>query len=566
MGSRAAITTMGAIPWRAQGRGTSLWRTLSHHQWAFHRTRSLVTEPAPFATISSLPCNSYRRSFSSSAPAFRQKSPVTKTASLPVEPEEGVKKKSDPLHILFCGSDEFSCEVLTALHAEHMRDPDFIRSIDVVVRPPKRVGRGLKVMQGSRVAFLADQLGLPIHQRDTFTGWDMPTPINLIIAVSFGLRVPARLLNSAKYGGLNLHPSLLPDLRGPAPLHHAFLRRRSLTGVTLQTLHPTLFDHGVILAQTPADPSHPAALRMPRKRVTTAELLKLVVAPAREMLVRGLRAGLHVPPLKDVGWEAQLQAQFGSDAAAARDRVLRDIGGDFESSSHTAYGTPLVHAPKIQTADRQIRLSAILGAAGSNSNKTPQPDQESDISLRQRVIGPLWFYSVDRRDGRRKRVIVTQWTDPALPHLNPPARSSSFARITPPAPQPAPSFRKPYAIAAAPSIPPAVGPSGPACIRVVIRFVDEPSDDVPAPPPPTGSKSARRLEKRNTAYRGAVTYVSLAVGPPPPGEPDRTSGCVYLAPDFRVERLKVEGEGQKAARLGLRSFVVGEVGDNGNYI
>jgi methionyl-tRNA formyltransferase len=43
----------------------------------------------------------------------------------------------------------------------------------------------------------------------------MPTPddepINLIVAVSFGLFVPPRLLNAAKYGGLNLHPSLLPE-------------------------------------------------------------------------------------------------------------------------------------------------------------------------------------------------------------------------------------------------------------------------------------------------------------------------------------------------------------------
>ena len=36
-------------------------------------------------------------------------------------------------------------------------------------------------------------------------------PMNLVVAVSFGLRVPARILSLAKYGGLNLHPSLLPE-------------------------------------------------------------------------------------------------------------------------------------------------------------------------------------------------------------------------------------------------------------------------------------------------------------------------------------------------------------------
>ena len=43
--------------------------------------------------------------------------------------------------------------------------------------------------------------------------------INLIIAVSFGLFVPPRILKSAEYGGLNVHPSLLPQLVLPMFSH-----------------------------------------------------------------------------------------------------------------------------------------------------------------------------------------------------------------------------------------------------------------------------------------------------------------------------------------------------------
>lgn len=77
----------------------------------------------------------------------------------------------------------------------------------------------------------AQELGLPLHERDTFTGWNvrigihcrfsgadyiqLPKPndesINLIVAVSFGLFVPSRILKAAEYGGLNVHPSLLPE-------------------------------------------------------------------------------------------------------------------------------------------------------------------------------------------------------------------------------------------------------------------------------------------------------------------------------------------------------------------
>ena len=53
-------------------------------------------------------------------------------------------KSYDPLRILFCGSDEFSIASLKALHAEQQQRPDRIASIDVVCRPGKRFGRGLK--------------------------------------------------------------------------------------------------------------------------------------------------------------------------------------------------------------------------------------------------------------------------------------------------------------------------------------------------------------------------------------------------------------------------------------
>ncbi|KAF3058154.1 Methionyl-tRNA formyltransferase, mitochondrial [Daldinia childiae] len=85
----------------------------------------------------------------------------------------------------------------------------------------------------------------------------MPSHTNLIIAVSFGLFVPPRLLRAAQYGGLNVHPSLLPDLRGPAPLQHALLAGHTHTGISLQTLDDRAFDHGLILARTPPLPIPP---------------------------------------------------------------------------------------------------------------------------------------------------------------------------------------------------------------------------------------------------------------------------------------------------------------------
>src|SRR5882757_4531236 len=53
-------------------------------------------------------------------------------------------KSSKPLRILFCGSDDFSSASLRALDAERERNPQLIKSIDVLCRPGKPSGRSLK--------------------------------------------------------------------------------------------------------------------------------------------------------------------------------------------------------------------------------------------------------------------------------------------------------------------------------------------------------------------------------------------------------------------------------------
>ncbi len=54
------------------------------------------------------------------------------------------RKFSEPLRILFCGSDGVSVASLKALDKEHKQDPNLIQSINVVCKAPRPVGRGLK--------------------------------------------------------------------------------------------------------------------------------------------------------------------------------------------------------------------------------------------------------------------------------------------------------------------------------------------------------------------------------------------------------------------------------------
>ncbi|KAI0387139.1 Formyltransferase [Hypomontagnella monticulosa] len=304
-------------------------------------------------------------------------------------------KKSKPLRILFCGSDDFSCASLEALHREHVDNPGLIQSIDVVVRPGKRTGRGLKVIQHPPLRDLATKLGLPIHERDTFTGWDMPKHINLIIAVSFGLFVPPRLLRAAAYGGLNVHPSILPDLRGPAPLQHALLAGRAATGVTLQTLDAERFDHGLALARSKLVP-------IPEDD-DFAALLSRVTPIGAELLVSGLRESVHVPPLEEIPiprpapWEDRSPTL---NPGPSKEEGKR--GG--KAAEKQEEGKKLLHAAKITKDDLRLR-----------------PEHLPHLLRRHRALGPLWFWSRDQL-GHRKRVIIEQAsaaTTPEMPRWSP---------------------------------------------------------------------------------------------------------------------------------------------------
>ncbi|KAI0431726.1 formyl transferase [Xylaria sp. FL1042] len=446
-------------------------------------------------------------------------------------------KTSDPLHILFCGSDYFSCASLQALYDEHVRNPDLIRSIDVVVRPGKRTGRGYYTIRIPPVRTLAENLGLPIHEKDTFIGWNMPPKTNLIIAVSFGLFVPARLLRAAKYGGLNLHPSLLPDLRGPAPLQHTLLKGRTETGVSLQTLDHAAFDHGVVLAQT-APP-----LRIPPSCTTVAELQSLVTPLSTQMLIDGLRAGLHVPPHESVHGPEE----------------------------NPAGAEPLVHAPKITKVDRQVTLS-MLRACESEVKEEKEGEGEGEggeevspaplrtLTRRQAAIGPHWFLSRDRQ-GRQKRIIIqvlaevpttgsSSWLRDSIPnmiatsndqanHLNNGNNNNEHDDES--SPLPVQKYLIPFEEnleSQQQTQPPPNGPLTPPKSSMNLVFWDPlyPSDPpLPSSPP---------------IYSPFLPQTS----PPVPKEED-DGGSLYLG-NYRILSLKVEGEKAKPARHALYHFIL----------
>lgn len=349
----------------------------------------------------------------------------------------------------------------------------------------------------------------------------MPTNINLIIAVSFGLFVPPRLLRAAKYGGLNLHPSLLPDLRGPAPLHHALLNNYKVTGVSLQTLDHNTFDHGVVLAQTPHHPKDPDTIRIAEQYRHPAILQSLITPAAIRLLISGLRENLHVPPYESKGWVPPPN-------------------------------TPLLHAPKITKRDRQL-TSVLVRAWDTPKVRNQASRKDGPLVDRQEIIGPLWFFSRDR-SGKQKRIIIESVEglgNPQYPSLFPDSGDGDddddfddVWNVT----RPGPRRQFPAMLESPTTTSPKLED-----FQFAIPFEDEQEGS----PLPEGADSPNISNQSMNLVFWAPEDYSSTRSPSDFLHPRDSSseGALYLGP-YRIISLKVEGDKAKSAWDALRNFVI----------
>lgn len=143
------------------------------------------------------------------------------------------------------------------------------------------------------MTLLARQMRYPVNHVHEFSLKTSELPEgewDLIIAVSFGHKITADVLDRMTHGGLNIHPSLLPKFRGPAPLHHALLNDDQATGVSLQTLHPTEFDRGDILKQ-----SEPLPIEGETLSSLSSKTAMMGCTMLRELLLAGYPANSPEP-------------------------------------------------------------------------------------------------------------------------------------------------------------------------------------------------------------------------------------------------------------------------------
>lgn len=154
---------------------------------------------------------------------------------------DSIEVKHDPI-IIFMGTPEFASEVLEGLIENY-------KVKAVVTKPDKPVGRGgnIKYSPVKEVAVKNNILCLQPNQiKDALEEINSLKP-DIIITCAYGKILPLEMLLIPKLGCINVHASLLPKLRGGAPIHRAIMEGYSKTGVTIMYMEEGM-DTGDIIS------------------------------------------------------------------------------------------------------------------------------------------------------------------------------------------------------------------------------------------------------------------------------------------------------------------------------
>ncbi|MBI9084476.1 MAG: methionyl-tRNA formyltransferase [Desulfobacterales bacterium] len=176
------------------------------------------------------------------------------------------------LNVVFMGTPGFAVPSLEALvQAGH-------RVSLVVTQPDRPRGRGRR-LEPPAVKTAAMEAGIAVIQPEALSRPETNAAIadsgpDVIVVVAFGRILRPRMLEIARLGAVNVHGSLLPKYRGPAPIQWAIIEGEAETGITTMKMDPGLDTGDILLAaKTPIGPTETAADLHDRLAVMGADLL-----------------------------------------------------------------------------------------------------------------------------------------------------------------------------------------------------------------------------------------------------------------------------------------------------
>ncbi|MDX2192177.1 MAG: methionyl-tRNA formyltransferase [Gemmatimonadales bacterium] len=225
------------------------------------------------------------------------------------------------MRLVFFGTPDFAVPSLRALVAEGHQ------VVAAVTQPDRAQGRSRSRLLPPPVKVAAEEHGIEVHQPERPTGDVFLHTLrhcnaDLGIVVAYGHVLRPEVLAVPRLGMLNVHASLLPRLRGAAPIHWAILRGERVTGVCIMQMEAGL-DSGPVyrMADTPIGEAETSGQ-------LTARLAALGAAALLDVLTE-LRAGTAKARTQDhalATWAPKIarddaRVDWHEDAAAVARRI-----------------------------------------------------------------------------------------------------------------------------------------------------------------------------------------------------------------------------------------------------
>ncbi len=221
------------------------------------------------------------------------------------------------MRVLFMGTAAFACPTLNRLLASSHE------LIAVVTQPDRPRGRGRQAAM-SAVKIWALEHRVSVLQPATLRGAEVVETLatwqpDVMVVVAYGNILPPAVLELPPYGCINLHASLLPKYRGPAPVNWALIHGETHTGYTIIHMDAQV-DTGPILW------SEPCPIEPDDDAISLGTRLSESGAAGLIDVLTGLAHGTLTP---------QLQPTIGSSSAP---KLTRDLGRiDWQQSATTLH-------------------------------------------------------------------------------------------------------------------------------------------------------------------------------------------------------------------------------------
>lgn len=151
------------------------------------------------------------------------------------------------MKIIFMGTPDFSVPTLqTLIDSKH-------QVVACFTQPDKPKGRGNKV-QKTPVKELCEKYDIPVYQPVRIRRSDEvelfgSIEADIAVVIAYGQILPKKILESPKYGCLNIHASLLPSYRGAAPYQWAVINGEEKTGITIMQMDVGMDTGDMLLTQ-----------------------------------------------------------------------------------------------------------------------------------------------------------------------------------------------------------------------------------------------------------------------------------------------------------------------------